>query len=165
MGGKLDKPPLIVRTGVSSLRAKHKLGGNKLHELLDEVLKRYPSIAGEFQFPASARDRLFKSNVVHVHNKKSCKACCGPENINLVKRTSRNGTDPHVHYGTFGSADDVMKDAILRDKWAQDEGIICFEMEAAGKFVLPLRFAFLTLSRRSDGFISLPCHSRHLRLR
>jgi hypothetical protein len=28
----------------------------------------------------------------------------------------------------------MMKDAILRDKWAREENIICFEMEAAGQF-------------------------------
>jgi nucleoside phosphorylase len=134
MGGKLDKPPLIVRAGVSGLQAKHKLGGNKIRELLDEILEKYPNIAGEFRFPASARDRLFKSNVVHVDKKKSCKVCCGTDNVNLVKRNLRHGADPHIHYGTIGSADDMMKDAILRDKWAREENIICFEMEAAGQF-------------------------------
>ncbi|KAJ5896579.1 purine and uridine phosphorylase [Penicillium subrubescens] len=79
-------------------------------------------------------DRLFKSNVVHVDKKKSCKICCGPDNVNLVKRNLRNGADPHIHNGTIGSADDVMRDAILPDKWAREGNIICFEMEAAGHF-------------------------------
>ncbi|KAJ5368785.1 uncharacterized protein N7496_008545 [Penicillium cataractarum] len=122
MGGKLDKPPQIVRTGVSALRAKHRLGGNKIRELLEGALANYPGIAEEFQFPTTAKDRLFKSDVVHVDKKKSCKACCGPDNINLVKRNLRKGGDPHIHYGTIGSADDMMKDAILRDKWAPKNG-------------------------------------------
>jgi hypothetical protein len=136
MDGKLDKPPLIVRAGVSSLQEKHKLGGNKISELLGQMLAKYPNIAGEFQFPASAKDRLFESNVVHVEKKKSWQVCCGPDNINLVKRNKRNGTDPHVHFGTIGSADDVMKDAISRDKCARarEENIVCFETMAAGKF-------------------------------
>lgn len=155
MGGRLDKPPQIVRTGVSTLRAKHRLGGNKIRELLDSVLANYPGIAEEFQFPIKARDRLFKSDVVHGDKKKSCKACCGPDNINLVKRNIRKGNDPHIHYGTIGSADDVMKDAILRDKWAREESIICFEMEASGKIQHTPSVAFLTFS---TGLMdSFPC--------
>lgn len=151
----MDKPPQIVLTGVSTLRAKHRLGGNKILELLDGVLANHPNIAEVFKSPAKTRDRLFKLDVVHVDKKKSCKACHGPDNINLVTRTHRNGSDPPVHYGTIGSADDVMKDAILRDKWAREESIICFEMEAAGKFNLFRSVAFLTF--RLGLMDSFPC--------
>ncbi len=134
MGGSLNKPPAIVMTGVSTLQSKHTRDGNKIRELLDGVLAQYPNIAEEFNLPAKAKDRLFKSNIDHMDKKKSCKACCGPEDINLVKRTHRKDTNPRVHYGVIGSADNVMKNAVLRDKWAREKGIICFEMEAAGKF-------------------------------
>lgn len=39
----------------------------------------------------------------------------------------------HVHYGTIVSGNFVLKDAKVRDTYAQDpEFILCFEMEAAG---------------------------------
>lgn len=40
--------------------------------------------------------------------------------------------DPAIHIGPVGSGDTVMKSAIRRDKVAETEGIIAFEMEAAG---------------------------------
>ena len=37
-----------------------------------------------------------------------------------------------VHYGLIASADRLMKDAQVRDCSAETEGVLCFEMEAAG---------------------------------
>lgn len=51
----------------------------------------------------------------------------------IVKRRERSDTVPKIHYGTIGSADHAMKDAILRDQWALKHNILCFEMEAAGE--------------------------------
>ena len=56
------------------------------------------------------------------------------ENSQLVVRQPRTGKhqDPAIHYGLIASADQVMKDAHTRDKLAKEQGILCFEMEAAG---------------------------------
>ena len=97
------------------------------------MVSENPLMALKFQHPGSTKDQLFKSTVVHPDGKKSCKACYGPLNSNLVKRKDRSSSAPHLHYGAIGSADQVIKDAILRDKWAQKEKIKCFEMEAVGK--------------------------------
>ena len=133
-GGKLDKPPPIALAAVSQLQARHRQKGYKISEILSKIQEENPRMK-EFQYPGSAKDRLFKSNVVHIEGKKSCKVCCGPSNINLVKRKDRDNYGPELHYGTIGSADQVMKDATLRDKWAQQEKILCFEIEAAGEFI------------------------------
>ncbi|KAK6352102.1 hypothetical protein TWF730_008933 [Orbilia blumenaviensis] len=130
-GGKLNKPPNIVLGAVSVLQAKHVRQGHQISELLSKMFSRYPRMASKFQYPGSANDRLFKSNVVHGGGD-SCKARCGPFNVNLVKRKERDDSAPRLHYGTIGSADQVMEDAILRDRWARKENIICFETEAAG---------------------------------
>ncbi len=37
-----------------------------------------------------------------------------------------------IHYGLIASSDKLMKDATIRDKLAREEGVLCFEMEAAG---------------------------------
>ncbi|PKX93970.1 purine and uridine phosphorylase, partial [Aspergillus novofumigatus IBT 16806] len=131
-GGKLNKPPVIVLSAVSVLQQQHRRKGHTTSELLADALSKNPGMAEEFRYPGSAKDRLFKPDIVHLEGRKSCKACCGPNNVNLVRRTDRHGTAPKIHYGTIGSADQVMRDAVLRDKWAQKEKIICFEMEAAG---------------------------------
>ena len=132
-GNKLNKPPAIVLSAVSRLQGQHTMEGHKITEELSSIFSRYPKVHAKFKSPGSARDLLFRSEIVHVEGKKSCDACCGLDD-NIVKRKVRTDTSPRLHYGTIGSADQVMQDALLRDKWAQNEKIKCFEMEAAGKF-------------------------------
>ena len=44
----------------------------------------------------------------------------------------RKDDEPRVHYGNIASGDEVVKDASTRDRIAREEGILCFETEAAG---------------------------------
>ena len=37
-----------------------------------------------------------------------------------------------IYYGLIASANQLMNDALLRDKLSEDNGMLCFEMEAAG---------------------------------
>jgi nucleoside phosphorylase len=131
-GGRLNKPPNIVLNAVARLQANHARGHHKMPELLSKMFAENPAMA-RFLHPDSRKDRLFRTDFFHLEGQKSCKACCGPDNANVVKRTDRTDTTPKIHYGTIGSADQVMKDAVLRDQLAWKENILCFEMEAAGK--------------------------------
>ncbi|KAI7973959.1 hypothetical protein EIK77_004979 [Talaromyces pinophilus] len=130
-GGKLNKPPNLVLSAVSYLKAQHELDGHRISEILSKLALNHPANASKFQYPGSKNDCLFKSTIVHIEGKKSCKACRELDS-SLVMRKDRPDNSPRLHYGTIGSADQVMKDAILRDKWAREESIICFEIEAAG---------------------------------
>lgn len=136
-GGRLNKPPNILLSTVSILQGQHKQKSNKIYKLLSKILSENPSIAEEFSYPGPGKDKLFKSNIVHIEGKKSCKSCCGPLNNNLVKRKHRSNSAPKLYYGTIRSADQVIKDTLLRDQLAQKHNIIYFEMETAGKFNLP----------------------------
>ncbi|KAL4782158.1 hypothetical protein BJX76DRAFT_369374 [Aspergillus varians] len=131
-GGKLNKPPNAVLSAVAILQQQHRRKGSQIPKLLEEVLANNPGMVELFRYPGKEKDRLFKSGVIHKQGKRSCKACRGSNDINLVRRSDRPTSNPRTHYGTIGSADQVVKDAVLRDKWAQKEKIICFEMEAAG---------------------------------
>ncbi|KAE8132424.1 hypothetical protein BDV38DRAFT_287740, partial [Aspergillus pseudotamarii] len=132
IGGKLNKPPNIVLGAVAQLKAQYELKGqNNISKTLADMISSYPALGKRFQYPGSQKDFLFKSDFVHEAGKKTCKACRS-QNNNLVKRDSRSDNSPQLHYGTIGSADQVMKDAVLRDRWAREKSIICFEMEAAG---------------------------------
>lgn len=134
-GGQLNKPPGIVLKAVSMLKGQHARKGHKICELLFEMLAKNPRMK-KFKHPGPSKVQLFKAEVSHIAGKK-CESCRGPNDVNLVKRKQRSSDEPQIHYGTIGSADQVMKDALLRDKWSQREKIKCFEMEAAGKFVGP----------------------------
>ena len=55
----------------------------------------------------------------------------------IVSRPSRdidegNSTFIRVHHGLIAWADRPMKDALVRDRLAETEKVLCFEMEAAG---------------------------------
>jgi hypothetical protein len=52
----------------------------------------------------------------------------------MIPRQERIQTEdnPAIHYGLVASANQLMKDAIIRDKLASERDVLCFEMEAAG---------------------------------
>lgn len=52
----------------------------------------------------------------------------------MAKKTSSpdDDDDSMIHYGLIASSDKLMKDATIRDELAREEGVLCFEMEAAG---------------------------------
>ncbi|EED23509.1 conserved hypothetical protein [Talaromyces stipitatus ATCC 10500] len=101
--GKSLQEKEFVHTGgklnaVARLQANHTRGHYKIPELLSKMLADNPSMAN-FQHPGSEKDRLFKADIIHVEA-------------------------PKIHCGTIGSADQVMKNAILRDQWALKENIL-----------------------------------------
>ncbi|GKU20813.1 nacht and ankyrin protein [Fusarium langsethiae] len=59
---------------------------------------------------------------------------CGDDPEHLVTRPERGEEDDStvVHYGVIASANQLMTDALIRDKLAAEKGVLCFEMEAAG---------------------------------
>jgi hypothetical protein len=50
----------------------------------------------------------------------------------MRNRPHRTDDRPQIHYGNIASGDQVVKDGPTRDRIAGAEGILCFEMEAAG---------------------------------
>lgn len=52
----------------------------------------------------------------------------------LVKRPARDEDedDSSIHYGLIASGNSLMKDAKNRNMFAEIEGVLCFEIEAAG---------------------------------
>lgn len=89
----------------------------------------YPQTAGRFIYLGQERDMLFESSYDHRESRSNCVEC---DPSRLVKRPARTGTSPLIHYGLIASGNQVMKHGGTRDKLAQELGILCFEMEAAG---------------------------------
>jgi nucleoside phosphorylase len=59
---------------------------------------------------------------------------CGNGDSELVERAPRlSGAGvAEIHYGIIASGSSLMKDALIRDRLSEEEGVLCFEMEAAG---------------------------------
>lgn len=123
--GFLRDLPSEVLTAVKKLRATARRKGHKLKTYYDEMLKDNPLLKPDFERPSD--DNLYDPAYVHTGAKADCSKC---DTGKLIKREHRDA--PVIHYGLIGSGNQILRNATLRDQLYEDEGIICFEMEAAG---------------------------------
>ena len=116
-------------TGVSKLRALHLRKGNAVREHVNSMLESNPAMQQDFCYRSSEDDQLFQAGYDHMDSSKSCKSC---DEEHIIQRKPRTTNVPVIHYGLIGSANQVMRHGVTREKLQQERGIICFETEAAG---------------------------------
>ncbi|KAH7196238.1 hypothetical protein BKA60DRAFT_625831 [Fusarium oxysporum] len=132
--GFLDQPPMVLRTAVSALKGRYELKGHRLNGDVDMTLKKIKK-RKKYSRPLASSDRLYRSDITHPSNSsESCSVVCGDDPTHILARTERDEEDdnPAIHYGLVASANQLMKDALVRDKLAAEKSVLCFEMEAAG---------------------------------
>jgi nucleoside phosphorylase len=127
--GSLNKPPAVLMTGVSKLRALHLRKGNVIRKHVNSMLELNPAMEEEFSYQNPEDDQLFQADYDHIDSGKDCKSC---DQECLIQRKTRTSNVPVIHYGLIGSANQVMTHGVTREKLRRENGIICFEMEAAG---------------------------------
>lgn len=129
--GFLNQPPRLLRTAVSGIQALYKRKGHQLKETIDSILQDNPRLQQEYGRPDANSDRLYKSGIIH---EKSCIAVYSDDPSNTVSRIKRteNKDNPAIHYRIIASANQLIKDAIIRDKLATEKDVLYFKMEAAG---------------------------------
>lgn len=133
--GHLNQPPPAVLAALQKLQSNHENDGHQIHEAIRKVLEKRPRLARKYRRPKPDQDCLYHASVEHPHeDDRSCEELCGIEPSKVMQRHQREADedDPAIHYGAIASANQVMKDAYLRDDLARKKGILCFEMEAAG---------------------------------
>ena len=126
--GSLSAPPLVLLNALQKLRARHALEGHRIADTVNHMICNNAGLKN-YQHPDPASDVLYQSSFLHADSDRLCVEVCKTDRI--VQRSVRD-SDPVVHYGLIASADQLMKDAHVRDRLAQTEGVLCFEMEAAG---------------------------------
>lgn len=129
----LALPPPILLTAISGLKAKYERYGNTIRAEIELRLKEEKRLRKKYGRPDTATDLLYQSDVIHPQHEKSCLSSCGSDEPFVIVRPDRDEDedDPAIHYGVIASANRLMKDAKLRDQYAE-RGILCFEMEAGG---------------------------------
>jgi nucleoside phosphorylase len=129
--GFLNQPPTLLRTTVSGLKARYERKGHQLSKIVDMIAKKNPRLRRKYKQPESGTDNLFKSDFTHDL---SCTTTYSDNESNLISRTERteDKDNPAIHYGLIASADQLMKDALARDRLSEEKEVLCFEMEAAG---------------------------------
>ncbi|KAG9645619.1 purine and uridine phosphorylase, partial [Aureobasidium melanogenum] len=132
--GFLNEPPAVVLTAVSVLKSTYESEGHDIEDRINAILEKKPILRKKYSRPAQGTDRLYKSTIVHPHGSEGdCRQLCGGQPHVMVQRPKREDeNDPSIHYGIIASANQLMKDATIRDTLAKEKGILCFEMEAAG---------------------------------
>ncbi|KAH0556001.1 hypothetical protein GP486_006056 [Trichoglossum hirsutum] len=131
----LNQSPTILRTAVNGLKAQYESEGHQLEATINAVLDKKPRLRKKYKRPDSSSDRLYQSRVIHPPNDQAdCATVCGDDPLKLILRPERTEDEdnPAIHNGLIASANQLMKDASVRDKLAAEKDVLCFEMEAAG---------------------------------
>ena len=129
ISGFLNQPPNILLSAVTGLRAQYLIEGNLLMEAIAHILETSPRLGVKYRRPDPSEDRLYKADVFHPPNEANCSMACG----NVIIRPERTAEEdnPEIHYGLIASGNQLIKDALIRDRLAEEMDILCFEMEAA----------------------------------
>ena len=128
--GTLNQPPESLLTAVMGLKSNHAFQDHPLADHLAQMIRLQPKLASEYKYQGKDNDVLFEAGYKHVGSDMDCTKCL-EDSTALVSRDSRESNHPRIHYGTIASGNQVIKDSVTRDYWGK-EGVLCFEMEAAG---------------------------------
>lgn len=127
MKGQLNQPPPVLLQTLSRLQAEHDRRDSWISRYMKEAIERNSRMAKTgYTFPMGY-DRLY------------CRECDQDiESLNVSctanhkVRERRSDNSPAIHYGIIASANQVVKDARVRDDLRDQFGALCVEMEAAG---------------------------------
>lgn len=126
--GSLDKPPLVLLHALQELRTFDLMDGIDIEGSLSLMVQNKPRMGQTYRYQGADHDQLFEASYDHEGDE-TCDKC---DHKLIVQRPARNNSSPRIHYGNIASGNEVMKHGTTRDKIAKEEGVICFEMEAAG---------------------------------
>jgi nucleoside phosphorylase len=126
--GFLNPPPRGVRSVINGLSSKYRGEGHHA-----SILQTWPLLEEDYSRPARESDRLFASEFVHT-SKTTCEESCATRLEKIITRRTRkvNNGGPYIHYSIIASGNQLIKDAMMRDRYAEEKDVLCFEMEAAG---------------------------------
>lgn len=131
--GAVAPPPAVLLSAAQALAVhRERLDRDPVWEDIQRT-QRNRRTTRRFQFPGIASDHLYHPDYIHKYPGRSCsEARCDMEQ--LIERKIDEGDESFVivHRGTVASGELVIKSARQRDLLAKEEGVLCFDMEAAG---------------------------------
>lgn len=120
---------------MAGLKAQYEEEGHQIEQTVTAILEKNPRLLKKYRRPVQSTDKLFHASYTHASDTgESCEEVCSDDPSNLVPRRDRSDTEdnPAIHYGLIASANQVMKNALIRDKLSREKDVLCFETEAAG---------------------------------
>ncbi|OPB39220.1 hypothetical protein A0O28_0049260 [Trichoderma guizhouense] len=130
--GFLNQPPVALRTALAGLQAQYERKGHRIEEAVNSVFEKNKRLRRQYKKPDQSSDRLYPTGVVHPNTKENCVLTCDESKLIVRPERDEDEDNPAIHYGLIASANQLMKNALLRDKLAAEKDVLCFEMEAAG---------------------------------
>lgn len=117
---------------MNNIRAQYESHGHQLEQTIATLIQRNPRLQRRYSRPPQDNDRLYQPSATHIQGRPNC-ANCGDDPLRVHNRPPRQNFDdnPAVHYGLIASANQLMRDAVTRDRLAAQREVLCFEMEAA----------------------------------
>ncbi|CAI7639609.1 unnamed protein product [Penicillium glandicola] len=126
--GMLNRPPKVLLTALATLQAHHFTEDSRVFEFISDIQAKIKSrTAANFTRPTKG-DFLYQTEYDHGVSA----TCVDCDKSKLTLRPSRDHEEPVIHYGLIASGNQVVKDGKQRDQLAQELGVCCVEMEAAG---------------------------------
>ncbi|KAJ5955971.1 hypothetical protein N7501_010250 [Penicillium viridicatum] len=126
--GMLNRPPKVLLTALATLQAHHFTEDSRVFEFISDIQAKIKSrTAANFARPTKG-DFLYQTEYDHG----ASATCVDCDKSKLTLRPSRDHEEPVIHYGLIASGNQVVKDGKQRDRLAQELGVCCVEMEAAG---------------------------------
>lgn len=132
--GSLNSPPNVLLAALNKLSGYHKRKGSRIAESVQTMINKNSRLREEYQHPSAEYDKFYDSSYIHRGGDHRCDIGCDSTSSPVLPRRRRelDPDEPVVHYGLIASADQLMEDAIARDRLIKEHDILCFEMEAAG---------------------------------
>ncbi|USP73610.1 purine and uridine phosphorylase [Curvularia clavata] len=124
--GSLNSPPAILLSALSVVKANEHSKRSKVAE----HIAKFQRIPG-FRRDKAGADILFMATYDHEDKRPTCDKC--KKERQEVRKARDSDEEVVIHYGTIASGNQVIKSAAERDSIsAKLDGVLCFEMEAAG---------------------------------
>jgi nucleoside phosphorylase len=127
--GTLKRPPQPLLQMLQILGRLYTPNDGGVGMILEATLAKHPLLREEFGHQGLQHDELFEASYEHAGGE----TCADCDRSCLVRhRPHRTNLGPRVYYGKIGSGNEVLERGPMIDKIAREEGMICFETEAAG---------------------------------
>jgi nucleoside phosphorylase len=126
--GSLNNPPRLLLSALTRVETDGITEKGQVNRTISDTLEKHQQMIARFSRPRE-EDWLFRATYDHPIDAGNCSAC---DQDQLVNRAPRTIEGPHIHYGLIASGNQLMKNAQMRDRFAQEFDILCFDMEAAG---------------------------------
>jgi nucleoside phosphorylase len=124
--GFLNQPSTVVRSAIAGLKSKYRREGHCIDRTIKPLLEWWPRLETDFSRPPPESDILYISSFVHTNNMACDKSCATKlENIIIRQPRQANHDNPRVHHGIIASGNQLMKDALIRDRYAEEKDILC----------------------------------------